>query len=92
MQECLVPKYVPPTAEHMLRREWAESLRDHLKARGLTRKQFQQLLAEHDLNVTHQAIGSWLRAETMPRLTHQATIARALKVPVRRLFPVEAAA
>jgi transcriptional regulator with XRE-family HTH domain len=74
-----------------LRREWAESLRDHLAAQGMSRKALRLRLAELGVNVTEQAIGCWLRGETSPRPSHQAVLAAVLRVPVRRLFPIEPA-
>lgn len=75
-----------------LRQEWAESLREHLKAAGLSQKQFGRALADQGCKVSQQAISQWLLGETAPRPHHQAACAAALRVPARRLFPIEAAA
>ena len=72
-----------------LRHEWAESLDEHLKTTGVSRKQLQQLLANAGQTVSLQAIGLWLRGETSPRPVIQRAIAQVLHVPVRRLFPID---
>lgn len=75
-----------------LRQEWAESLNEHLDASGLSRKQFRQKLEEAGCDVSLQAISFWLRGDWSPKPHHQAAIAAVLRVPVRRLFPIEAVA
>lgn len=75
-----------------LRQEWAASLREHLKASDMSRKEFQGRLAEQGCSVSHQTISMWLRGETAPRPHHQAACAAALRVPARRLFPLGAVA
>lgn len=80
-----------PDPAKRLRREWAESLAEHMAAVGMTRKQLQHALTEHGVEVTMQGIGCWLRGETSPRPHHQAALSRIFRVPARRLFPIEAA-
>lgn len=75
-----------------MRREWADSLADSMALREMSRKDLKRRLAELGVNVSVQAIGQWLRGETMPKVTNQGAIAAVLGQPVRRLFPVEAAA
>jgi hypothetical protein len=75
-----------------LRADWADSLSEHMEARQVTRKGLRLALAGYGVQVTEQAIGCWLRAETSPRPEHQAAIAAVMQVPVRRLFPIEPAA
>lgn len=74
-----------------IRRDWAVSLAEHMQAGGVSRKELRRRLERHGVEVTEQAIGCWIRAETSPRVEHQAAIAAALRVPVRRLFPIELA-
>lgn len=75
-----------------LRREWADSLAEHLRLRKMSRKEFRNQLEATGCEVSIQAVGQWLRGETSPRPHHQAAIAAVLGVPARRLFPIEAAA
>lgn len=81
-----------PDPAKRMRREWADSLSDTMQLRAMSRKELQHRLAELNVTVSVQAIGQWLRAETMPKVKHQGAIAAVLGQPVRRLFPVEAAA
>ena len=74
-----------------IRDEWAESLADHLTARGWSRKDLRASLLERGVKVTEQAVGQWLRGETSPRPHTQAVIAAVLGVPAHRLFPVSIA-
>lgn len=80
-----------PDATRRLRGEWAESLAEHMKTNGLSRKAVRHRLAEFGVDVSEQAIGYWLRGDTAPRPEHQAALAAVFRVPVRRLFPIEAA-
>jgi hypothetical protein len=73
------------------RQQCAESLREHMDAVDMTRKQLQSKLAEQNTPVTRQAIESWLKGHTAPRPHHQAAIARILGVPAHRIFPIEVA-
>jgi hypothetical protein len=84
---------VDPSAARRLRKDWAESLAEHMDARRpkMTRKGLRHALAELNVEVTEQAIGCWLRGETSPRPEHQAALATIFSVPVRRLFPIEPA-
>lgn len=75
-----------------IRLEWADSLREHMSLHDdMSRKELRHALARYGVNVTEQAIGCWLRAETAPRPEHQAALASIFRVPVRRLFPIEPA-
>lgn len=75
-----------------IRMEWADSLAEHMHLHGeMTRKELRLALARYGVQVSEQAIGCWLRAETAPRPEHQAALASILRVPVRRLFPIEPA-
>ena len=74
-----------------LRMEWAESLAEHMHAKGMSRKVLAQRLAALGCSVSIQAVGQWLRGETSPRPHHQAAVAAALQAPVRRVFPIERA-
>lgn len=75
-----------------LRREWGESLTEHLDTLKMSRKAFQHALEREGVKVSHQAISQWLAGETSPRPHYQAVIAAVLQVPVRRLFPIDTAA
>lgn len=75
-----------------IRRQWAESLRQHLAVRGMTRKQFHLALAQRGLEVTPQAVSSWLTGRVSPRPHAQVVIASVLQVPPRSLFALEAVA
>lgn len=75
-----------------LRREWGDSLAEHLDTLKMSRKSFQHALEEAGLKVSHQAISQWIAGETSPRPHYQAVIASVLRVPVRRLFPIDTAA
>lgn len=82
------------TPSERLRGEWAESLREHMDARlpaPMTRKELVAALDLVGCKVTVQAVGQWLRGETSPRPHHQAALSAVFQVPVRRLFPIEAA-
>lgn len=81
-----------PDPSQRLRQEWADSLAEHMEMRGMSRKALVDCLATAGCNVSVQAVGQWLRAETSPRPHHQAALATCLETPVRRLFPIEAAA
>lgn len=81
-----------PNPIKRLRQEWALSLEEHLDAAEMSRKEFRQRLLEQGCDVSLQAISLWLRGECSPRPYHQAAIAAVLRVPVRRLFPIEAVA
>lgn len=74
-----------------LRSEWSDSLREHLRIAQVSRKELVRRLTEHGCSVSYQAVGQWLRGETSPRPHHQAALAAILRVPVRRLFPIEPA-
>lgn len=82
----------PTDPAKKLRREWAESLAEHLETKKISRKDLVARLAVVGCDVSQQAVGQWLRGETSPRPHHQAALAAVLDVPVRRLFPIEAAA
>lgn len=84
-------QFDPTSPGAKLRAEWAKSLADHLRLKGITRKELVALLAERGVDVTVQAVGQWLRAETSPRPHVQGVIAAILKAPVRSVFPIEAA-
>lgn len=71
--------------------EWGSSLEEHLAAARMTRKQLQHAMAERGVEVSLQAISYWITGSKSPRERHQAVIAGVLNVPVRRLFPIEAA-
>lgn len=84
--------------DQLIREGWGENLQDHLNAyvhratkeRGLTRKQFRQLLIdEKKVDVSLQSIGMWLTGQTAPRPSMQIVIADVLGVPARSLFPLE---
>lgn len=79
---------VEPDPEQRLRNEWAESLRSHMAIKGVSRKQLVHGLAGCGVDVTQQAVGTWLRAEVSPRPHVQAAIAHVLKAPARSLFPL----
>lgn len=80
-----------------LRNEWAASLREHMDGwfdqstaeTGMSRKRLQAELANLDIEVSFQAVCSWLTGAYSPRAHHQAAISKVLGVPVRRLFPIE---
>jgi transcriptional regulator with XRE-family HTH domain len=59
--------------------------------RSLSRRALRDRLAAYGVDVTVQAIGCWLRAETSPRPEHQAALAAALGVPAHTLFPIDPA-
>lgn len=85
---------MPPDldAGEKIRIEWADQLAEHMRIHdGMSRKRLRQLLADFGANVSEQAIGCWLRAETAPRPEHQAALAAIFRVPVRSLFPIEPA-
>lgn len=76
-----------------LRAEWADSLTEHMEARSLNRKQLLQAVNDVAAKpVSRQTIDMWLNGKTSPSPYHQAVLAAVLLVPVRRLFPIEAAA
>lgn len=77
--------------EAKLRATWAASLDEHLRLKGISRKELVAELAERNITVTVQAVGQWLRAETSPRPHVQGVIAAILQAPVRSVFPIEAA-
>ncbi len=70
--------------------QWGHNLRDHLDAHKLTVKQFHRRLLEQGLDVSTQAIYSWLKGDTAPRPEAQAIIAQALSTRSHLLFPVAA--
>lgn len=76
--------------EERLRLVWAQSLREHMEFRRLTVKQLRLRLAEeHDVDVTRQAIESWLAGKTAPRPYYQQAIGAVLDMPARTVFPLE---
>lgn len=79
------------SASERLRLDWGESLRQHMNARGISRKQLVDAMRELDepVEVSVQAVGQWLRGETSPRPHHQRAVANVLKAPVHRIFFIE---
>lgn len=84
-------QFDPDSPSARLRAEWAASLAEHLRLKGIARKELVALLGERGIEVSVQAVGQWLRAETSPRPHVQGVIAAILKAPVRAVFPIEAA-
>lgn len=75
-----------------LRLRWGQSLDEHMRIAGVTRKQLQRALEAEGHEVSLQAIGYWINGDTSPRPLLQGAIATVLKVPVRSLFPIDTAA
>lgn len=73
------------------RKRWGENLSAQLEASGLTVKEFHRLLLAQDVDVSTQAIYSWLKGDTAPRPESQAVIAQVLSTRAHLLFPVVAA-
>jgi hypothetical protein len=93
-QDVLVSELLqfdPSSPNDKIRADWAASLAGFLDVKGMTRKELVAALAERDVEVSVQAVGQWLRAETSPRPHVQGVIAAILQAPVRSVFPIEAA-
>lgn len=77
--------------ELVLRQKWSESLVDHMKAQQppMTSKALSHALADLGVDVSRQAIESWMKGYTSPRPHHQAALGTVFHVPVRSLFPIE---
>lgn len=73
------------------RRLWAENLRDQLDAQDVKVKQLHRLLLDNGVDVTTQAIYSWLKGDTAPRPETQIVVAQVLRTKASVLFPVVAA-
>jgi DNA-binding XRE family transcriptional regulator len=73
------------------RLRWGQNLDTQMKANGFKVKQLHRALLEHDVDVSTQAIYSWLKGETAPRPETQAVIAEVLRTRAHLLFPAEAA-
>lgn len=76
-----------PDDERQYRRECGELLGDTLKLQQVTRKELRQRLATLGISVSEQAVGYWVRGETLPNVIHQHAIAKALGATHRSLFP-----
>jgi transcriptional regulator with XRE-family HTH domain len=76
------------TPEQRLRLEWAGNLKAELNAKKKTPKSFHLELLEAGLDVTVQAVYSWLAGNTSPSPVNQAWIAHVLQAPAHRLFPL----
>lgn len=59
-----------------------------LGEQAMTRKQLAVELERIGFRVSEQAIGAWLRGEYAPSTTHQAAVAKVLRIPAHLLFPV----
>lgn len=81
-----------PDFEKRLRAEWAESLREHLKAAGMNRKQLADAMTELGVPTSYQSISQWALGHKLPRPLAQAAMARVFRTPVHRLFPMDSAA
>lgn len=81
-----------PDPDRRIRIAWGESLADFMASNPdvNTRKKLRLALAERGIAVTEQAISYWLNGGTAPRPHTQAVLAGIFRVPVRRLFPLEA--
>ena len=77
-----------PSDEMQLRLEWAANLRDELKAKKLSPKQFHLAVTEAGASVTPQAVYGWLKGTNAPSPINQAYVAHVLKAPAHRLFPL----
>lgn len=76
--------------EERLRLTWAQSLREFMTFRGVNPKQLRQRLKEdHGIEVTRQAVESWLAGKTAPRPYYQQAIGSVLDMPARTVFPLE---
>lgn len=78
--------------DQRIKAAWGERLGEQLAILGLTPKRFQRLLEDEEgLEVSLQTVYAWLSGAWAPAPSKQARIARVLKVPAHRLFPLEAA-
>lgn len=77
------------TTDQRIRQEWAESLAEHMTHRDMSVKQLVAALAELDVEVTRQAVESWLAGKTSPRPSHQAALGTVFDIPARRMFSIE---
>ncbi len=73
------------------RTQWGENLAEHLTARNLTVKTFHRALLEENVDISTQAIYSWLKGDTAPRPETQVAIAKILFTRPHILFPAAAA-
>ncbi len=73
------------------RRLWAENLRDQMEAQSVSVKQMHRAMLDEGVDVTTQAIYSWLKGDTSPRPETQIVVAQVLRTKASVLFPVVAA-
>ena len=69
---------------------WGENLTAQLAACDLTVKQLHRALLDRGVDVSTQAIYSWLKGDTAPKPETQAAIADVLRTRAHLLFPVVA--
>lgn len=67
---------------------YASNLADAMAAAEVSRKALMRSLAELGHPVSEQAVGKWMRGECAPRTSHQAAIAKTLRIPAHLLFPI----
>lgn len=70
---------------------WGENLAAQLEMNDLTVKQLHRCLLDRDVDVSTQAIYSWLKGDTAPRPETQAVLAEVLRTRAHLLFPAAAA-
>lgn len=92
MRGAVITTGVVESPNKRLRVEWGESLQEHMDAKKLTRKALVAEVARRGHKISVQAVGQWIRGETSPRPHMQSVLAAVFETPVRRLFPIEAAA
>lgn len=81
-----------PDPDKKLRIIWGERIAEQLVVLEMTPKKFCRLLEdEGGIEVSLQTVYAWLNGSWAPTPTKQAAIAKVLRAPSNRLFPLEAA-
>lgn len=81
--------------DELIRRDWGRSIEEFMRAHhdprtreAMSRKEFQRRLALEGVEVTQQAISSWIAGKSAPRPSVQLAIAKVFRAPHHRVFPV----